>query len=115
MRAADLDRAFLTATEVAAEMRRDPAWADRFDADSETDISVIGIDTDGVSLRVQQRVPTGAQAAVASELRRRLSTALVAASIGTGRWDTPMPIVSQPAGILAPRLPGPEGPAQTDE
>jgi small-conductance mechanosensitive channel len=97
MRAADLERALSTAAEVAAEMRRDPVWAERFDADAGTDISITGIGTDGVSLRVQQRVLTGAQAAVASELRRRLSTALVAASIGTGRWDTPMPIISQPA------------------
>jgi hypothetical protein len=29
---------------------------------------------------------------VASELRRRLANALVAASIGTGRWDTALPI-----------------------
>ena len=97
LRAADLDRALSTAAEVAAEMRRDPAWADRFDMDAGTDIMVTGIGTEGVSLRLQQRVQTGTHAAVASELRRRMSAALVVASIGTGRWDTPMPIVSQPA------------------
>ena len=51
---------------------------------------------DGASIRLQQRVPTGVQALVASELRRRLAGALVAVSIGTGRWDTPMPIVTHP-------------------
>ena len=39
---------------------------------------------------------TGDQMAVASELRRRLAAALVRESIGTGRWDTPLPIVGQP-------------------
>jgi hypothetical protein len=52
---------------------------------------------DGATIRLQQRVPAGAQIVVASELRRRLAAALVAGSIGTGRWDTPMPIVSQPS------------------
>ncbi len=33
---------------------------------------------------------------VASELRRRLAAALVRESIGTGRWDTPLPIVGAP-------------------
>jgi len=97
LRAADLDRAISAASLVAAAMRQEPAWASMFDADAGTDISVTGIGTDGVSLRVQQRVQAGAHGVVASELRRRLSAALVAASIGTGRWDTPMPIITHPA------------------
>jgi hypothetical protein len=73
-------------------MREDPAWRDRFLEDAQTDIWVIGIGLDGASLRIQQRVPTGTPGPVASELRRRLAAALASASIGTGRWDTPMPI-----------------------
>ena len=63
--------------------------------ESATDIFVTGVGMDGASIRLQQRVPTGVQAAVASELRRRLAAALVEESIGTGRWDTPLPIVTQ--------------------
>ena len=76
-------------------MRADTAWADMFATDAPTEIWVTGIGMDGASIRLQQRVPTGAQAVVASELRRRLAGALVAVSIGTGRWDTPLPIVTQ--------------------
>ena len=77
-------------------MREDPSWVDRIDPELSTDVWVTGIGMDGATIRLQQRVPAGAQTAVASELRRRLAAALVAGSIGTGRWDTPMPIVSQP-------------------
>ncbi len=59
------------------------------------DVWITGIGLDGASIRLQQRVPTGAQVRVASELRRRLATAYVAESIATGRWDTPLPIVTQ--------------------
>ncbi len=96
LHAAELDRALATVGRVAAEMRGDAEWAERFLADAPTDIWVTGIGTDGASIRLQQRVPTGTQMAVASELRRRLAAALVRESIGTGRWDTPLPIVGQP-------------------
>ena len=92
--AADLERAVEIAARVAREMREDPEWKDRFLEDAQTDIWVIGIGIDGASLRIQQRVPTGTHGPVASELRRRLAAALVSASIGTGRWDTPLPISS---------------------
>ncbi len=94
---ADLDRAIETAARVTREMRVDPAWSDRFPTDTQTDIWVIGVGIDGASLRIQQRVPTGAHGPVASELRRRLVAAFVAASIGTGRWDTPWQATSGPA------------------
>ncbi len=97
LRAGDLDRALAIAAQVADGMREDSTWADRFAVEAPTDIWVTGIGMDGAALRLQQRVPTGAQMAVTSELRRRLAAALVADSIGTGRWDTPMPIVSQSA------------------
>ena len=97
LRVGELDRAMATAARVADEMRGDVAWADRFAAEDPTDISVTAIGTEGASIRLQQRVPTGAHADVASELRRRLAGAFVAESIGTGRWDTPMPIVTQPS------------------
>ena len=96
LHATDLDGALATAAVVADEMRADAAWADRFAADAPTDIWVTGLGMDGAGIRLQQHVPTGAQQAVASEMRRRLAAALVVASIATGRWDTPMSIVSQP-------------------
>ena len=96
LHAGDLDAALATSARVADEMRADAAWSDRFLADAGTDVWVTGIGMDGASIRLQQRVPTGAQGAVASELRRRLASAMVAVSIGTGRWDTPLPIVSEP-------------------
>jgi small-conductance mechanosensitive channel len=97
LHAADIDQAVAIAAQVAGEMRTDAAWVDSFVADASTDIWVVGIGMDGASIRLQQRVPTGAQMVVASELRRRLAAALVAVKIGTGRWDTPMPIVTEPS------------------
>jgi small conductance mechanosensitive channel len=95
LRAGQLDEALATAKRVGGEMRQDPGWVDQIDP-SPTDVWVTAIDMDGATIRLQQRVPAGAQAAVASELRRRLAAALVAGSIGTGRWDTPLPIVGLP-------------------
>jgi small-conductance mechanosensitive channel len=92
--ARDLDRAVEIAARVAREMCQDPEWKDRFLEDTPTDIWVISIGIDGATLRIQQRVATGAHGPVASELRRRLAAALVSASVGTGRWDTPLPISS---------------------
>lgn len=96
LHAGDLDAALGISARVAAEMRADAAWSDHFLADAATDVWVTGIGMDGASIRLQQRVATGAQGPVASELRRRLAGALVAVSVGTGRWDTPLPIVSRP-------------------
>ena len=103
--ARDLDRAIEAVVRVTREMREDAAWSDRFLADAETDVTVFAVGLDGASLRIQQRVPTGAHGPVASELRRRLAAELASASIGTGRWDTPLPITS--AG-------GPQTPAADD-
>jgi small-conductance mechanosensitive channel len=96
-RAVDLDPALALAARVADEMRGDPAWADTFLADAPTEISVTGIGLDGPSIRLQQRVPTGDQGRVASELRRRMIAAMAAESIGMGRLDTPPPTVGQPS------------------
>jgi small conductance mechanosensitive channel len=94
-RAGELDRAIQTMMRVARELRMDAAWSDRFLPDADTDISVTGIGIDGPSVRIQQRVSTGAQGPVASELRTRLVSALASAGIGTGRWDTPLPIATE--------------------
>ena len=99
LHAGQLDEALATAGRVGREMHEDPGWVDRIDTDLPTDVWVTGINMDGATIRLQQRVPTGAQVAVASEFRRRLAEALVAGSIGTGRWDTPMPIVSLPSAL----------------
>jgi small conductance mechanosensitive channel len=92
LHARELDRAIEAATRVTREMSEDPAWSDRMPADAQTDIWVTGLSIEGASLRLQRQVPTGTAAPVASELRRRLASALATASIGTGRWDTPLPI-----------------------
>jgi small-conductance mechanosensitive channel len=102
LHARELDRALATATRVTNELREDTAWADRFLAEPPTDLWVTGLGTDGAAIRIQQRVATGAHLAVASELRRRLAAELAAESIATGRWDTPMPIVSH-ASVSQPR------------
>ena len=96
LHAAEIDRAVAVAARVGGELRDDATWAERLVPDALMDIWVTGIGLDGASIRLQQRVPTGAQVAVASELRRRLAAAYVAESIATGRWDTPLPIVSRP-------------------
>ena len=93
LHAGQLDEALATANRVGSEMRADPSWVDHRYR-SPTDVWVTGIELDGATIRLQQRVPAGAQTAVASEFRRRLAAALVAGSMGTGRWDTPLPIVS---------------------
>ena len=91
-----LDQAIEVATRLARELREDPAWADRFPPEGSTDIWVTALGIEGASLRIQVRVLTGMHGPVASELRRRLAAALVSESIGTGRFDTPQPIISQP-------------------
>jgi hypothetical protein len=52
---------------------------------------------DGATVRLQQRVATGAQLAVASELRRRLAGAFATAAITTGRWDTGLSVIGPTA------------------
>ncbi len=110
LHAADLDQALAIAARVADDMRADTAWADKFPTDAPTEIVVTGIGLDGASMRLQQRVPTGVQTVVASELRRRLAGALVAVPIGTGRWDTPLPIVTQSVAAPVARKRGRSGP-----
>jgi small conductance mechanosensitive channel len=94
LRARDLDAAIEAALRVSRELREDPDWSDRMPADLPTDVWITGLTVDGATLKIQQRVTTGAHAPIASELRRRLAAALVEASIGTGRWDTPLPIAT---------------------
>jgi small conductance mechanosensitive channel len=96
--ARDLDPAIETALKVARELREDAAWADRMPTETPTDVWVTGLTLEGATLKIQQRVVTGAHGPVASELRRRLAAAFVAQSIGTGRWDTPLPIAMDDPG-----------------
>jgi hypothetical protein len=98
LHAGDLDRAIETAFRVSEELRDDPDWSARVVLDEPTNVWVTGLTLEGASLRVQQRVVAGEHGPVASELRRRLVKALGGASIGTGRWDTPLPISTAPTG-----------------
>jgi hypothetical protein len=60
--------------------------------DTPTDVWVTGLTLEGATLKIQQRVLTGEGSPVASEMRRRLASVLSADSIGTGRWDTALPV-----------------------
>jgi small conductance mechanosensitive channel len=92
----ELDRAIDIATHLSRELREEGEWAGHFPPEGPTDIWVTGLGIEGASLRIQLRVLTGMHGPVASELRRRLAAALVSASIGTGRFDTPQPITNEP-------------------
>lgn len=98
LRAQDVERAIVSAARVAREMEADAAWSDRFAPDTPTDIWVTALTIDGTAIRLQHRVLPGTRMPVSSELRRRLIAAFVTESIGTARWDTPLPIVSAPPG-----------------
>jgi len=107
LRPADLDRALAIATKVGRDLASAPEWSGRlFDTSVET--AVLALTLDGATIRVQRRVPPALRGPVTSELRRRLSAALTAESIGMGRWDTaPLP-AAEP---VAPAQP-PAGQAQ---
>ena len=95
LRAGDMARAIEVATRVAQELRAEPAWAERIPEDMTTDLWVTAMSVEGATLRIQQRVVAGEHGPVANELRRRLVAAYAAESIGTGRWDTPLPISNE--------------------
>lgn len=95
LRAADLARAIEVAARVSQELRAEPEWTERIPEDMTTDLWVTALSVEGATLRIQQRVVAGEHGPVANELRRRLVAAYAAASIGTGRWDTPLPISNQ--------------------
>jgi small-conductance mechanosensitive channel len=98
LHAGDLDRAIEAAFRVTQELRDDADWSARMAVDQPTNVWVTGLTLEGASLRVQQRVAAGEHGPVASELRRRLASAFAAGSIGTGKWDTALPITTQEAG-----------------
>jgi small conductance mechanosensitive channel len=97
LHASDLDRAIEAALHVTRGMRDAPDWKDRITVDMPTDVLVTGLTLEGATLKVQQRVPTGEGGPVASEMRRRLASVLAADSIGTARWDTPLPVTTEAA------------------
>ncbi len=100
-RAQDLGTAIGVVGRVSRELQEDADWSDRLLVDAPSDTWVTALTLDGASIRLQQRVTPGARMVVASELRRRLAAAFAAESVGTGRWDTPMPVV-----IEASQAPG---------
>ena len=92
----DLDSALAVARAVGDAIRADPAWAASFPEDASTDLLILDLGIDGTTVRIQQRTQAGHHGLVASELRRRLAAAFAQASIGTGRWDAPLPIATTP-------------------
>ena len=94
----DLDRALAVARDAGDAMRADPAWAASFLEDASTDLLILDLGIDGTTVRIQQRTQAGHHGLVASELRRRLAAAFAQASIGTGRWDAPLPITTEGTG-----------------
>ena len=70
------------------ELGDDPVWKGRL-FESPIDTWVTALTLDGAAITVRRRVPPDLRLAATSEMRRRLSVAFAAESIGTGRWDTP--------------------------
>jgi small-conductance mechanosensitive channel len=93
-RGRDLDAAIAAIEGVIAAMHADPAWSGRMAADVQPDISITALTVDGVTIRTRQRVSAGARMAVASEIRHRLVSELLAKGVDTSRWDTPLPVVT---------------------
>lgn len=87
LRPDDLDRALAVAARVGQELENQPEWGGRL-LESPVQTWVIALTLDGATIRVQRRVPPTLRGPVTSELRRLLSAALAAESIGMGRWDT---------------------------
>jgi small-conductance mechanosensitive channel len=115
VRPLDLDRAIAVAGRVGREIGDDPEWRDRlFEAPVAT--NVVALTLDGATIRVQRRVPPGLRSEATSELRRRLVEAMNAESIGTGRWDTPMPAAAPAAAAMeaAAEAEAPPGPVAAD-
>ncbi|MDF2733899.1 MAG: mechanosensitive ion channel family protein [Chloroflexota bacterium] len=105
LRPQDLDRAIAVAGRVGRALGDDPAWSGRL-FESPIDTWVTALTLDGAAITIRRRVPPDLRLAATSELRRRLSVAFAAESIGTGRWDTPpAPDVSV---ATATGSPGPE-------
>ena len=88
LRPQELDRAIALAGRVGRELGDDPAWSGRL-FESPIDTWVTALTLDGAAITVRRRVPPDLRLAATSEMRRRLSIAFAAESIGTGRWDTP--------------------------
>ena len=125
LRVGDLDQAIVLVSRVGRELRSDAEWAARILADA-PDLFVTALTVDGATIRLQLRTPPGANSLVASELRRRLAIAFTTASIGIGRWDTPLPVVTQSAdashakpapsdGATTPKQPDGETPRPSGE
>jgi small conductance mechanosensitive channel len=104
VRPQDLDRALAVAARVGRELESDGEWTGRL-FPAPIDTSVLALTLDGASIRLQRRVPPSLRLEATSELRRRLTAAFAAESIGTGRWDTP-PLAAAPLAVEA---------AQSDE
>lgn len=110
LRPRDLDAAVAAANRICRELQADPDWVGRLRVDAPTDAWITALTLDGATVRIQQRVSPGAQMAVASAIRRRLAGTLADASVGIGRWDTPLPISTQPREGNSP-VPSPSRPA----
>jgi small conductance mechanosensitive channel len=108
VRPQDLERALAVAARVVRELESDPDWAGRL-VPSPIGTWVTALSLDGATVRLQRRVPPALRVEATSELRRRLSAAFAAESIGTGRWDTPPPAAAPPPG------PAPEPVEATDD
>ena len=99
LRPQDLDRAIAVAGRVGRELDDDQALGGRL-VESPIDTWVTALTLDGATIRLQRRVPPGVRLEANSELRRRLSLAFAAESIGTGRWDSPpSPAALAPAAV----------------
>ena len=102
LRIGDLDPAIAIVNRVGRELQADPEWSDEHPSRHPRHLR------DGAHGRRRDRSGSSfgsrrAQArASRARLRRRLAVAFTAESIGIARWDTPMPIITQPAGPGTP-------------
>lgn len=89
--ASDLDRALEVFRDEIARLRKDPAWAGRFEGESQVGVEELG--QHAVIVRAMLRTTPGAQWDIAREFRRRIKNRLDAERI---------PISTMPAGVVPP-------------
>jgi moderate conductance mechanosensitive channel len=86
LRTADIDRAIEVINQVGRDLAIDPEWEARV-MEAPKVMSVVALTVDGAVLRVRGRVQPADRWSEASELRRRIASALASAQINSARWD----------------------------
>ncbi len=106
LRGGQIDQAIKIVNSVGTEMASDAAWKDQL-LEAPQFLYVVELGLDGAVLRLRGKVKPGQQWLAASDLRRRLATALAAEGIEIARWDT---AAMAGAGLVATANPSAQGP-----